>query len=61
MKTLIMPKQYSIGGQKRAIQKMGNKKRLCSLECSVTVIPLKEVLKKILGIPKVFEKLGKNK
>ena len=52
---LIMPKQYSMGGQKRAIKKICNKKRLSNLECSVTVIPLKEVLKNFLELPKVFE------
>ena len=50
-----MSKQYSIGGQKRAIKKIDNEKQLCSLECSVTVIPLKEVLNKCLELPKVFE------
>ena len=55
MKTLIVPKLYSIGVQKRAIKTIGNKKRLCGLECSVTVIPLKEVLKNVLELPKVFK------
>ena len=55
MKTLIMPKQYSIGSQKKVIKKISNKKRLCSSECSVTLIHLKEVLNKFLELPKVFE------